>query len=139
MAPADADVGREVLAAQVLARAAGDDLGLVVVGAEAVSLEGARHLAPVAVDDRLDDVGRLVVVELHDELAEIGLDRLDAVPLEKGAQLDLLGGHALGLDHALGAARLEDPQHRPAGLLGVGGEVHLGAVRLAAAPAARSR
>ncbi len=89
-------------------------------------------LAPVPVHDRLDDVARLVVVELHDELAEIGLDRLDAVAFEERAQLHLLGGHRLGLHHAPGVAALQDREHGPAGFVGVDREVNLGAVRLQA-------
>ncbi len=112
------------------ARAARDHLGRVVVGAQTVPLEGARHLAAIAVHDRFDDVAGPVLVELHDELAQVGLDGLDAVALEEGAQLDLLGGHALGLHHALGAARGQDVEDGLAGRLGVGREVDLRAVRL---------
>ena len=46
-------------------------------------------------DDRLDDVGRLVVVELDDELAEVGLEALDAVLREKRIEMDFLRRHRL--------------------------------------------
>ena len=45
--------------------------------------EGRGDLAPVLVDDRLDDVRRLVVVDLDDELAEVGLHAFDAMLLEE--------------------------------------------------------
>jgi hypothetical protein len=51
-----------------------DDLRLVVVGAEAVLLEARRDLAAVLVDDRPHDVARVVVVDLDDEFAEVGLE-----------------------------------------------------------------
>ena len=40
-----------------------------------------------------DDVGRTLPRNLHQELAEVGLNDLDPVVLQGGVELDFLGGH----------------------------------------------
>ena len=52
----------------------------------------ARH-----VDDRRDDVRRAVVRQLHDVLAEVGLDHLEAGVLERLVEVRFLRGHRLAL------------------------------------------
>jgi hypothetical protein len=47
----------------------------------------------------------MIVINLDDELAEIGFDRLHAVATEKIRELNLLAHHRLGLDHLGRAAR----------------------------------
>ena len=124
----EADVGREVLVAEVVAGAAGDRRGIVVVGAKALPLEAGGDLAAVLVDDRPDDVAGVVVVDLDDELAEVGLERLHPVAAEVVGELDLLADHRLGLHHLGGAALAHDAEHVGAGGLGGAGPVDLGAV-----------
>ena len=117
-------------AAEENAGAAGDGFRIVVViGGDALAQEGAGDFAAVLVDDRLDDVGRDVVVELDDELAEVGLEALDAVFDEERIEVDFLGGHRLGLGQAGDAVALEDGEDGLAGVLAGGGEVDVGAAR----------
>jgi hypothetical protein len=94
----DAGLGLHVFFPQEHAGAAGDGFRIVVViGGDALALEGAGDFAAVLVDDRLDDVGRDVVVELDDELAEVGFEALDAVFDQEWIEVDFLGGHRLRL------------------------------------------
>ncbi len=74
--------------------AAGDHLGIVIVFAtDALAEKGFRDIAAVQVDDRFDDVGRLVAVELDDELAEVGLQALDTILYQERVEVDFLGRH----------------------------------------------
>jgi hypothetical protein len=75
------------------------------------------------VDHRRDDVARRIVVELEDELAEVGLQRLDADVLQIMQQVRLLRHHALGLDAGPAAFLLRDAEADGVGLLGVVGEM----------------
>ena len=62
--------------------------------------------------------------QLDDVLPEVGLHHLDALRLQGGVEVDLLGGHRLRLDrqpHALGPG---DAVHDPARLLRAGRPVH---------------
>ena len=86
--------------------------------------EDLADLGPVLVDRRHQDVARLVVAELHDELGQVGLVRGDAGGLERLVQADLLGGHRLDLDHLVGAGGLHQPGDDLVGLVGVAGPVH---------------
>ena len=52
-----------------------------------------------------DHVRRPLARELHDVLAEVGLDRTHARALERGVEVDLLGRHRLRLHDRAGAAR----------------------------------
>ena len=56
---------------------------------------GGRH-----VDGRRDDMHRPLLGQLHDVLAQVGLDRADAGLLEHVVQLHLLADHRLRLHHA---------------------------------------
>jgi hypothetical protein len=86
--------------------------------------EDLPDLVAVVVDRRHQDVRRLVVVELDDQLGEVGLDRRDAGLFERLVELDLLGGHRLDLDHLVGAGRADQAGDGVAGLAGVAGPVH---------------
>ena len=86
----------------------------------------------VLMDGRHDDVARRLPVELDDVLAQVGLDGLDAVGLQEGVEVHLLGDHALALDQGLGAPRPQQAQDQLVGLLAGLGPVHLDAVLRAA-------
>ncbi len=86
-------------------------------------------LGRVEVHRRGDDVARHLVPELDDVLAEIGLDRRDAVAFEVVVEADLLGDHRLALGHGprpRGPADAEDDVPR---LRRIAGEMHLPAGR----------
>src|SRR6185437_7430920 len=82
------------------------------------------------VDGWGNDVARILLADLDDVLAEIGLDRRDAVLLEVIVERDLLGDHRLALGHRLGAEPLTDRQHRVARLLRRAAPMHVPALRL---------
>ena len=90
--------------------------------------EFARHglsdLPAILVDNRRDDVAGPVVIDLHDKLAQVGLDGTHADRLERIVEVNLLARHALGLDGQLGAVGGGDVADDPAGRIGVHREVH---------------
>ena len=86
-------------------------VGDVVVGRAELLAEDPRDVLLRLVEDWGDDVRRAVVVELHDELAEVGLDHLDAGGLECVVELDLLADHRLRLDREP-AGRVPAPRSR---------------------------
>ena len=63
------------------------------------ALEERRDLGPVEMDRGDEDVRRLVVAELHDQLGEVRLDRRDPALLERLVEPDLVGRERLDLDH----------------------------------------
>ena len=70
------------------------------VGGGAEAGEGAGRGLAVLMDHRRHEVARGVVVELEDELAEVGLEGVVACRQQRVEELDLLGDHRLGLDDA---------------------------------------
>ena len=70
------------------------------------------------------------MADLHDELAQIGLNHVDAGGFQGVDEVDLLADHRLGLDAALAVRTSSDADDDALGLLAVGGEVHLAAVAL---------
>src|SRR5262249_6772230 len=72
-----------------------------------------------------DDVRRLLVGELDDVLAEIGLHGCHTRMLERLVEIDLLGGHRLRLDRHLHAAVTAQPEDDVAGLGTGRGPVHV--------------
>ena len=124
IAAGDAGLRLHVFLPQIDAGAAGDRFRIVVViGGDALAQEGLGDFPAVLVDDRLDDVRRLVVVELDDELAEVGLQALDAVFDQKRVEVDFLGRHRLGFGELGDAVALEDGENRLARVFVGGGEV----------------
>ena len=83
---------------------------------------GGRH-----VDGRRDDVHWPLAGQLHDVLAQVGLDGADAGRLQHVVQLHFLADHRLRLDHALDVVLSGDVEHVPVGLGGVVGPQHGGA------------
>ena len=71
-------------------------------------LKEPRHIAAALVNDRRDDVRRMIAIDLDDELSEIGLEDVDAGAGERGVQLDLLADHRLRLHGGPGAVLLRD-------------------------------
>jgi len=49
--------------------------------------------------------------ELHDQLGEVGLERVDADGGERVVEADLVGRHRLDLDDLADALRLHEPGH----------------------------
>src|SRR5690348_11643938 len=78
---------------------------------------------------RHDDVRRQLVPELDDVLAEIGLDRHDAVRLEMIVEPDLLAHHGLALGDGLGAEPLADVEDDRLGVVRRHRIVHVAARR----------
>src|SRR5918994_1102134 len=83
-------------------------------GADGVD-EQVVDLVSVAVQSGGDDVARGLFGQLDDPLAEVGLDHRGARGLERAVELDLLGGHRLGLGDPRGAVALHDLDHVAAG------------------------
>ena len=86
--------------------------------------EDLADLRAVAVDRGHQDVARLVVAQLHDQLGEVGLDRRDALALEVLVEADLLGGHGLDLDDLVGPGGADQVGDDAVGLVGVARPVH---------------
>ena len=80
-------------------------------------------------DRRHQDVRRLVVTELHDQLSKIGFESCDANRLQCLVESDLLGGHGLDLDHLIHTFGADQIDHLCVGLLSVPGPVHDAAAR----------
>lgn len=70
--------------------------------------------------------GRLAE-QLHDPLAQVAIDDLNAVVFEKRVQMAFLGEHRLALDHPAGIVSLENVEHDLVVLVGVAGPMHHGA------------
>lgn len=104
-------------------------MGVVVVRVRPERLgEDLGHVHPGLVDRRRDDVARLLVVELLDPLAEVGLDHLDPVRRHVVAEAALLGEHRLRLHQRLGAVAPQDLQDDPVVVGPVLGPVDMDAV-----------
>ncbi len=85
-----------------------------------VRMRLAEALLPVLdveVEGRRDDMRRRLLAQLDDVLAEIGLDRRDAVALQMVVDPELFGDHRLALGHGLGPGVLADLQHGRARLV----------------------
>ena len=76
---------------------------------------------------RHHDVRWPIVAELDDQIGEIGLVRRDPGRFERPVQPGLVRGHGLDLDHFGLAARADDVDDDPVGLVGIRGPVHMAA------------
>ena len=76
-------------------------------------------------------VGRLLS-QLHDVLAQVGLDDLESSLFERAVEVDFLGGHRLGLHHGLRAGLPGDADDEVAGLRSRAGPMHPRAARFEA-------
>jgi hypothetical protein len=79
----------------------------------------------VLVHDRRGDMAGAVVVELDDELAEVGLDDVDARLSQRRVQIELLAGHRLALDGPPAPVLPGDGHNGRGRLLGGRGQVNL--------------
>ena len=86
--------------------------------------EEIADLRAVLVDRGDDDVRGSVPGELHDQLGEIGLERLHACATERLVEPDLVGRHRLDLDDLLDALREHEPGHDLGRLRRVARPVH---------------
>ncbi len=76
------------------------------------------------------EVIRRFLAELHDELAEVGLDDFAARLLHRVVQMDFLGSHRLGLHDDLRVLLAQDAEDDLAGLLRVACPMDFRAARL---------
>ena len=118
--PAYADLRVKELFAEVEAGGVREVLRLVgeVFDVE-LPEEELPDLRPVLVDGRHQDVRRVLPGELDDELGEVGLEGVDALPLQVLVELGLVGGDGLDLDDLVRAVVLRDPGDDPVRLVGV--------------------
>ena len=87
--------------------------------------EDAADLSPVPVNGRHENVGGLVLTQLHNELCKVGLLGENAHLFQLLVQGDFLGGHRLDLDHFLFPSGLHQFGDDLASLFGVAGPVHV--------------
>ena len=130
IAPGDAQIRFLVLPSQMIP---GDSRQLFrflgIPGAEHL-LEGTSDGRSVLVNHRHHDVTRSIVIDLEDELAQIGLHRLDTCGFQLWHQLGLLGDHALGLHAQTNSFLPSDLHHDPVGFLCGGRQMNPGSGRL---------
>ena len=109
------------------------DVAVVGIGADRLG-EYFGHIGAQLVHRGHHDMARVLIVELLDALAEIGLDHLDPDRSHVGPEAALLGQHRLALDQRLGAVVAEDAVHDAVVLGGVACPMHVDAVRSAHSP-----
>ena len=86
--------------------------------------EDLPDLRSVAVDRRDQDVGRLVVTQLHDQLRQISFKRGDPSSFQGLVEADFLGGHGFDLDHLIHAFAADEINDDLVGLRRVPGPMH---------------
>ena len=133
--PADRHLGGKELAPQVLAGCTSE--GRRFVGERWVNIthlteKDLPDLRSVPVDRGHQDVRRLVMTELHDQLCKIGFPCGDAGCFQRLVEPDFLGGHGFDLDDLINALAANKINDDSVGLVGVASPVHHAA-------AARSR
>ncbi len=77
------------------------------------------------VHDRVDQVRRMIVCDLHDQFAQIRFHRLNARRRQGIIKLRLLRHHRLRFHNEFGIRSAGDVDDKLVGFLGVGGEVHM--------------
>ena len=130
VAARDAHVGGEIVLPQYASRLEAQLLDHVLARRAVLLLEELRDLVLALVQRRSDDVRRrLVVVDLQDVLAEIGLDDRHAGALDRVVERRLLGDHRLRLDDLAHAVAARDVEHEAVDFVGRLREQHGGAAR----------
>ena len=122
------DLGLHELLPQVHAGSLGQFGGLGgngIIHVRHLLEEDAADLSPVPVNGRHENVGRLVLTQLHNELRKVGLLGKNAHLFQLLIQGDFLGGHRLDLDHFLFPSGLHQFGDDLASLFGVAGPVHV--------------
>ena len=92
----DDRLGVHVFLAQVIASTMRDRLRIIIVIlGNALAQKRLRNVATVLVNDGLDDVRWLIVIELNDELTEVGLEAFNAIFDEERIEVNFLCRHRL--------------------------------------------
>ena len=125
----DPQVGAQKRVAEFLPRVARQRAGVVAVGDADPLLHQPAHVLAGHVGDRKNDVRGATVGELHDVLAEVGLDDFEPRLRQRCVEMRLLRGHRLTLHYPLQAALLRDLQDDAVRLSSILRPVHLRAVR----------
>ena len=108
-------------------RATATSAGMSAASSSLTSLrEDPGHLLLRHVDGGHHHVRGALAGQLDDPLAQVGLRHLDALLLEEGVEVHLLGGHRLRLGDALDPVLLAEPGQVLLHLGGVGGPEDLG-------------
>ena len=118
VAAAHAHVRAQELAAQLHAGHLDQPLHVRVLRDAGGLGEVVGHLLPGKVDGRHDHVRGAFMPQLDDPFAKVGLVHHEAVGLQPSVEVDLLGGHGLGLDDVLDVVLFGDAGDD---LVGVGG------------------
>ena len=97
-----------------------------------LALKDLANLRPVLMQRRHDDMRRLIVPQLNDQLCQISLIRVNTRCLQRLVELDLLGRHRLDFDDfgrrfAIRPARLHQPNHDPPRIFRILRPVHMAA------------
>ena len=88
-------------------------------------LEHPAHFLAFEVDGRHHDMARLLMQELDDALAEVGLHHIDAVLFQIGVHFALFGEHGLRLHHLRHTVALQNGKHCLVELRGILRPMHL--------------
>ena len=102
-------------------------IAVAVLGAE-LAFEKLADLLTAYADGGQHDVAGRQLQQLHDPLAQVALDGIDAPLAQVGRKPALLGEHRLALDEVPPAVLLHQTPHRGVHLVGVGGPVHRHAI-----------
>ena len=98
--------------------------------ADAFLLEHLSHLFSLQVYGRHYDVARLLMEQLQDAFAKIGLHDIDAVILKERVHGTLLGKHRLAFHHLLYAMTLQYVEHDVVKVVGIFSPMHNDATAL---------
>ena len=97
---------------------------------DAFLLKHPPHLFPLEVYGRHNDVARLLMEQLQDAFAKVGLHDVDAVPLKKRVHGTFLSKHRLALNHLPHAMTLQNVEHDVVKVIGVLSPMHNDATAL---------
>ena len=125
VAAADAHVRRDELAAQLHAGHLDQllDVGVLLFARGLGEVVG--HLVTRKMDGGHDHVRGAFMAQLDDPFAQVRLVHNQAFGLQRGIELDFLGGHGFGFDHPLDVVFLGDAGDDLIGFLGRGRAMHV--------------
>ena len=87
-------------------------------------VEQLADVGLLQMDGRQHDVAGGLASQLYDPLAQVGVDHLDAMPLQERIEMAFFGEHRLALDHLLSIVAIENVEHDLVVLGRVAGPVH---------------